>query len=224
MKEEKVKNMFFKKSEKSSKAPPSDLSWTNVEKYLSEKTRGGSAMALIETEKILEAVLKKLQYPGKNNDSRLIPAKEIIANYEDLAGAREVTGQLKEKLNSEISPEEARETLKAYFEAIRFLSQAPKEKIGLFEKINRRVKRFYPNFKKILGTSIFGFFVFFLLIYLLDATKLGQSLVDLLTGISHFIFSWILFTFLLVIGILVIVVSTIFYFERRKEKKITASR
>ncbi|MBU1167916.1 hypothetical protein KKC60_05955 [Patescibacteria group bacterium] len=208
-----------KRKKEDSKEHKKNLSLDLVESYLKEKTRGGSAMALIETEKILGEILERLGYAGKNNDTRLIPAKNIIDNFEELETARLVTKKIETDIDAKVDNEEAKATLSAYWEAIRFLTNSQKEKGGVGSKVGRFFGRKTSLIKKIIKRGLIYFFLFFLIVYILDSTAIGHQAVDFLVRTSHFLFSWILFTFLLVVGILVIVISTIFYFERRKERK-----
>lgn len=212
--------MYLKRKKEKSKKQNSSLSWATVEHYLSEKTDGSSAMALIETEKILGDVLLKLKYQGKNNEIRLSAAKPIIGNFEELQTAREVTRKLKEERDAQISDKEAKKALEIYFESIRFLTRSRHLKNSLFAKISIFVRKKANFFKKIFRNSIITFFLFFFIVFLLDSTKIGKKTVEILVNISHFLFSWILFTFLLLFGILIIIVSTFFYFEKKRKKKV----
>ena len=79
------------------------LSWDQVEEYVNERTKGGAAMSVIETEKIFSEVLKKLKFPGKDTDQRIISAKKVFSNYQALTLARSVYKKLAEETGEEIS-------------------------------------------------------------------------------------------------------------------------
>ncbi|MBU1118429.1 hypothetical protein KKH43_00935 [Patescibacteria group bacterium] len=200
------------------------LDWDTVQAYLNEKTPAGSAMAVIETDKVLDALLEKLGYTGKKTTEKVRAASGVMDNVKELIIARRVTSKLKNDLNAEISEKEAEEVLRVYMDAIRSLTETEKHAhASLKNKVIARVEKSKGKFKKTMTRLIIGFFAFFLLVYILDSTQVGKKAVSGLVSVSHFLFSWILFTFLLVAGVLTIILSTFFYFEKRRKKVIAST-
>lgn len=208
----------MKKKRKKKQNTPKELSWAVVESYLKEETKAGAAMALIETEKILNHILERLQYEGKTVDQKLRSAKKDITNYQDLKTARSVTKKIRESLYTQITPPEAREIMKPYLESIRILAKSKRNNSSFLARVSFKVQDTLPSIKGILKYSIIGFFVFFLAVYLIDTTEFGNTVAQAAVSISHAIFSWVLFTILLVTGATIIGVSTIFYFEKQRKK------
>ena len=196
-----------------------ELSWAKVEEYLNEGTKSGGAMALIETEKIFSAILNKLNFPGKNTDVKVKSIQKIFSNYPKLKLAREIHHKILNESGAEISPEEAKEVLQSYYQAIRDLTESQKKPLGFFGRLWLRIRGAFPNPKIALRNLGVGLLVFFFIVFALDSTSTGRALVRGVTSVSHFIFSWVLFTVLLVIGVGIIVVGSLFFFESRKKKK-----
>jgi hypothetical protein len=206
------------KKRKKQKKTDKQLTWNLVEKYLKEESKSGAAMALFETEKILEHVLDKLQYEGKTCEEKINSAKNDITNFSDLKTARIVTKRLQKELYVTITPPEAREIIKPYLEAIRILTKSERNNASIFTKVKYKILNKAPSLKMIGIYLLLGFFLFFFGIYLVDTTEIGNQIGATLVSISHLLFSWILFTILLVIGITTIGVTTLFYFEKQRKK------
>ncbi len=196
-----------------------ELTWQTVEKYLTEKNSGGSAMALIETEKILTRVFNKLKYPGKNNDQNILLAKKIITRHQDLEIARDTVKKIIQEPSKIIAFEETEKLLEAYYQTIRDLTKNQKQA----RSFSTRLKSYFLWLKRLPKLSwkqlLFNFILFLLVVWFLNRTSLGRFLVDLAVTLANFVFSWFLLTALLVISILVIVIGSIFFFESRKKKE-----
>lgn len=195
------------------------LSWESVEKYLQEKTPAGFIMAIIETEKIFSHILDKLNYPGKNTDEKIENIKQIFSNYKELKLARQTYQKIISEPRIEIRPNETKNILSAYYQAIRDLTRAQRKKKNFIEKAIMRLKQFFPQPQKTLKKIGFALIIFFFTVFLLDSTELGRSLVKTTVSIAHFIFSWVLLTVLLTAGVIIIILGSLFYFESRKRKK-----
>lgn len=206
------------KRRKKQKKTEQQLTWDVVEKYLKEESKSGAAMALVETEKILHHILDRLQYEGKDIDEKLLSAKKDIANYQDLRIARRATKRVTTELYVTITPPEAREIMKPYLEAIRILTKSDRNNSSIFTKIKYTAQSKLPSIKQTIITIFVGLFVFFLGVFLVDSTEAGKTFGEAMINISRVLFSWILFTILLVVGIITIATATIFYFESQRRK------
>lgn len=201
------------------------LSWDQVEDYVNEKDKGGAAMAVIETEKIFSEVLKKLKLPGKDTDQRINSAKKLISNMQSLTLARSVYRKIATEVGAEIEVSDLQEILTAYHEAIRDLTKAQEKKFTAKERFIMFLRHYVPNPTKTLRNALIGLVVFFFIVFVLDSTNIGQAIVSAFTATANFIFSWVLFTVLLIIGVVIIIIGGILYFEsRRKKKRFRAER
>ncbi len=205
---------------KNSRPNQESLSWDQVEKYLQEKTAGGDGMALIETDKIFKGVLTKLGFPGKDTDQQVMVLSFVFSDYDNLANTRRHCKKLKEKIDFDISSEDVKKYLSVYYQAIHDLIVFKKGKVSWWRKIKLYLKLYIPRPKKFSKKFILIIFLFFLSIFVLDSTDFGRIIVDMFVSISHLIFSWVLFVILLIAGIAILVIGTIYYFESRKSKNI----
>ena len=197
------------------------LSWGNVEKCLAENSTSGNALAIIETEKIFSKILNKSDFPGKDINQKILNLKSIISNHKELLRVRKIYTKLIESTSPGFDLEnlDIRKILAIYYKAIENINNFNQAEGNLLKKIKIRLNYFYFLLKSNLKKVSIGTLIFFFLIFILDSTKIGNNIVTLFTAISHFIFSWILFTVLLIGGIIIIIVGSIFYFESRKKKK-----
>jgi len=194
-----------------------ELSWEKVEKYLAEKTAGGDLMSLVETEKIFKQIVENFDLPGDDFERKVQALSFVFSEYEDLKQARSAYKKAIEKANFSVSNYEIKNDLAFYYQAIKDLVDFEKKKISAFKKIKIYLKTFLPKPKVFLKKFVLVFFIFFLLIFLLDATNFGRMIVDLFVSLSHIIFSWVLFVILLIAGIAILVVGTIYYFQGRRK-------
>ncbi|MEW6407347.1 MAG: hypothetical protein AB1465_01520 [Patescibacteria group bacterium] len=198
------------------------LSWQTVEKYLSEKTKSGNILALIETEKIFKKVLEKLNFPGKTISQKIKGLKFVLSDYENFLSAQKIYQRIISDLNFEPEQTKIEEILTYYYKAIEEIVNFQKEKQNIILMLKIKSTVYLPSqprsfLKKFILISV----IFFFIIFVLDNTQIGRALVNLLVKISHFIFSWILFAVLLLFGLAIIIIGALFYFENRKKTKIT---
>lgn len=195
------------------------LSWERVDKYLQEKTDTGAALALIETEKIFGQVLHKLGYPGKNTDQKVESAKPFIRNFKDLKLARDVYKKITNEVSAEISSSDVQSILNAYYQTIRDLTSEAKKNRSIWQKLKLYFRYLIPNPKRFAKKLAIWFLGFFFVVFLLDTTSFGRSIVKFLVVISHFIFSWILWTVLILIGLAIVILGALFFFSKRKRER-----
>ncbi len=198
---------------------PKKLSWEKVDKYLQEKTDTGAALALIETEKIFSLVLSKLGYPGKSTDEKVKSAKPFIKNLKDLKLARNIYKKITDEVNAGISSGDIQSVLNAYYQAIRDLTHEAKKKKNVWQKLKLRLRYLIPRPKRFAKKLAIWFFGFFFIVFLLDTTSFGRGIVEVLVTISHFIFSWILWTVLILLGLAIVILGALFFFSKRKKSR-----
>ncbi|MFH2105039.1 MAG: hypothetical protein ABII72_02265 [Parcubacteria group bacterium] len=201
---------------KDSKNPA--LNWEKVESYVNEKNKGGTAMAIIETEKIFDEVLKRRNFPGKTTDQRVRNARGAFSDYEALQLARDIYKKLALEVSAEIEVIDIKEILSAYHQAIKDLTKIEEKKLTTLDKIVLFFRHYISAPRKLLKRIVLGTILFFFIIFILDSTNAGRSVVSALVKAAHFIFSWVLLTVLLILGVVVIVVTGVLYFESRKKR------
>jgi len=197
------------------------LSWEGVEKCLAENSISGNALAIIETEKIFSKVLDRADFPGRNINQKILSLKSVITNHNELLRVRKIYTKLIESTSPGFDLEnlDIRKILAIYYKAIEDINDFNQTGGNLLKKVKIRSNAFYSSLKNNAKKISIGVLLFFFIIFILDSTKIGNNIATLFITISHFIFSWILFTVLLIGGIIIIIVGSVFYFENRKKKR-----
>ncbi|MFA6296040.1 MAG: hypothetical protein WC663_01685 [Patescibacteria group bacterium] len=192
-----------------------ELSWEKVEKYLSEKTDSGNMMALVETEKLFKEAVSDFDLPGDDLERQISALSFVYTDANELEKTRALCKKIVEKENFTLTKIETIKNLEIYYQAITDLSDYRKKKISAFKKTKLYLQTFLPSPKDFFKKYILIFFIFFLTIFLLDSTSFGRILVDIFVSLSHLIFSWVLFIILLIAGIAILVVGTVYYFQSK---------
>lgn len=198
-----------------------NLTWNRVEKYLSENTESGNALAIIETEKIFQKVIDKLNFPGKSVDQKILSLKAVITNYNEFIRVRKIYQNLLTETDFSLEKIDVKKILSIYYRAIEDITKYHTENKSIIKKLKIYFNTYIPSPKSLIKNIGLSIIAFFFVIFVLDSTDFGHSLVGSLITISHFIFSWVLFTVLLVGGIIIIIIGSFFYLESRKKKKST---
>ncbi|MBU1178053.1 hypothetical protein KJ903_02435 [Patescibacteria group bacterium] len=208
--------MEKRKEEKILKQPT--LNWEKVEAYVNEKDKGGAAMAVIETEKIFDEVLKRRNFPGKTTDQRIHNARGVFSDYEALQLARDVYKKLSLEVAADIKITDIKEILSAYHQAVKDLTKIEEKELSFFDKIILFFRHYINAPRKLLKRAALGTISFFFIIFILDSTSAGRWVVSALVKTSHILFGWVLLTLLLILGVVIIVVGGVLYFESRKKR------
>ncbi len=187
--------------------------WANVEEALKEGTASGYKMAIIEADKILNFLLKKKRYPGGNIREKLLLAKPEISNFDNLKKAIKIKESLLNDLEFNFNSLDCEETLSIYKETCQDLFQSISSKnwLLIFAPLLRWRK------KSGYGKKIFKYFLTVVLfIWFLFGTSVGQSIGKGVVAFFNFLFNWFLIILSLAIGVLLVVVLSFIYFEKRK--------
>ena len=78
------------------------IDWTTIKDYQGEGTLSGLCMALAESDKLLDYILKNQHYRGKNIYGRIREAKSRFSNLNQLATALETKESIFEQYNKEV--------------------------------------------------------------------------------------------------------------------------
>lgn len=191
-------------------------SWQNIEKYLKEKTASGNMMALLEAEKLFKQTMADFDLPGDDIERQIKALNFVFTGISELEKTRSLSRKIISKANFSISSVETIRNLEIYYQAIEDLESFKKKKLTGLKKLRLYSKTFLPAPKILFRKFILIFFIFFLLIFLLDSTSFGRMLVDFFVTLSHVIFSWVLFVVLLIAGIAILVIGTIYYVQRKR--------
>ncbi len=197
-----------------------EINWGIVQEALDEGTISGYKMAVIEAGKILEDLLKQKGYPGRTIKDRVLNARDYFHNLEGLLKANEIRQKLVDKVEYQLTSIQVEDAITAYRQAVVDLTSDEKASLSLFKKTRLSLKYYIPSRKKALTLILGGFFLFLLLVLILADTSFGRDFIQGVVGMTHFIFSWIMIIVLMVVGMGVIVIGSLFYFERRNTTRI----
>ena len=194
------------------------LDWSRIEKYYDLGNTAGFVLSMLESEKLLQQILREKKIPGKDVDEQLEIARPHISSPQTLSAARSIIKQLLDlELPKQIPQESAEQILKTYYTAINQLSQAENSAIR-----KQRWQYFYKNAKSRLGQAIIYLVITVIFITLISAfltdTKLGQDTAFVITKVSRLLLYRALpFT----LGLLIIL-SILMGFSLHRRKKSNA--
>ena len=95
--------------------------WEKIKKKLSSKKEADWKLGIVEGARIVEDVLLKMGYKGRNIREKLEAATKVqIPNIEELSAAAEIHGNIVSNPDYRITREKAREVIKAFEEFLRY--------------------------------------------------------------------------------------------------------
>ncbi len=194
------------------------IDWQPVEKLLAENTNAGNLLAILEAEKIFQEVLhsKGVSRRSKSQEN-LNFIKDIFSNYQGLQDARLVMQKILEVPSLKIDEEKTKEILTNYYQAVTDLQEA--EKISFYSRFSMEWKKWLKDWKKKLYIILGVIMAFFLVVLLLDRTSWGQNFTQLVVAIAEFIYFKLLIIVGIVIGVIIIIFGTIYYWESKQKKE-----
>ncbi len=193
------------------------IDWTTIKDYQGEGTLSGLCMALAESDKLLDYILKNQHYRGKNIYERIREAKSRFSDLNQLATALETKESIFEQYNKEVSKEDIRKAIKYYRQAILDLTESDKPDVGLGGKISSWFSYYFLFKPGVFKRVVFWFVFAVLLLFIFDITNPGQRLVHFFTNLVGAASGWLV-TLGIFFGVLIIIViGVIIYFEKRKK-------
>lgn len=194
------------------------INWSNVQKALKERTFSGYKIAVIETNKILDNLLKSKKYPGKTPRQRLKNAWPVFSEPDKLIYSRKMYSKILFENNFDLSSKDTREIISIYWQAMTDLLDLKQTRITKIEKIKLFVKRHFPSPSKTTKKALIGSLIFLLLVLFLVDTSIGQGLTKLIIIIVHFIAFKIIPFLLLFAAISGIIIGLIYLIKKRKKR------
>lgn len=191
--------------------------WERIRKELSKGEMSADKVAVLEAEKLLRKALEEKGLPGKDAEDRIRSYTGLFRNPDKLKYSRAMHRKIIEKAGFDISPEDAQEIIKGYYEAIVDIANADlkalpfKDKLGLFLK--RNFNGFPRNIKKIflavIAVSIFTF--------ILTETESGRSISAYLVDINNYFFYRIIPALLILIVLAAMLIGALYAYRGRKK-------
>ena len=190
--------------------------WQLVEKLLNEGTVSGYKIAVIETEKILQAVLNDKNFPGKDISAQIENARMILENFDKLNYSRAMFNKIIKESDFDISSEDTKEIIAGYYKAISDIIKMDSKDIELKEKVNLLLQRYFYNFPVRIRNGFILVFLFLLAVFLSTETATGKSIAEMVSELSQFIFYKLIPMILAVVVIGSIIVGGLYYWKNKK--------
>lgn len=194
------------------------IDWSVIKTYQDEGSISGLLMALLESDKLLNFMLSDMGYPGPTIYHKIKSAKERFTNLPGLIKALEIKERVFSRYEEKVTAREVELAIKEYKQAIIDLSSnSDVSPPNLWERMKAYIDYNYVSQPKNLKNLIIYFLVFFVLIFVLDNTHLGQTIIhSIATYLARFI-SVIIVVVLIILVIFIGIVGFIVFLERRKE-------
>ena len=176
------------------------IDWSVIKTYQEEGTISGLLMALLESDKLLNFMLSDMGYPGPTIYHKIKSAKERFTNLPGLIKALEIKERVFSRYEEKVTAREVELAIKEYKQAIIDLSSTSD-----------------VSPPKNLKNLIIYCLLFFVVIFVLDGTHLGQTIIhSIATYLAKFVSVIIVFA-LIILAIFIAIVGFIVFLERRKE-------
>ncbi|MFH0852018.1 MAG: hypothetical protein V1845_00190 [bacterium] len=163
-----------------------NLNWSAVEKALAEGTFSGYKIGILETEKVFDGFLAAKKIPGLTIDAKIKYVADFLSRAEQLRYARQMYKKILEQPHFEISREETKQVVSAYWQAMLDLEEAL-QTLSAWQKMNLRLRYFYAQVIrkiKIIGAALAGFILFILFF---NDTILGKKIIINIGKSVHFL-------------------------------------
>lgn len=187
--------------------------WSQIEKYYDQGNTAGFMAAILASEKLLRAVLKEKNYPGKTWEEKILLAKPYLSAPQMLDQSRALTKQiLNLNLPNTITQNAVEQVLKSYFTAITELANLESFTVskGRFRWHGQRFQRAFGKlflYLLALAMALIGGAWF------LTKTSAGKSINVQLINASDFLIYKALPIFL--IAVVLIIAVTAFVIHRK---------
>ena len=162
--------------------------WQLVEKLLNEGTASGYKIAVVETEKILQAVLNDKNFPGKDISAQIENARMVLENFDKLNYSRAMFNKIIKESDFDISAEDTKEIIAGYYKAISDIIKMDSRDVELKEKVNLFLQKHFYNFPVRIRNGFILVFIFLLAVFVSTETATGQSIAGMISELSQFVF------------------------------------
>ena len=190
--------------------------WQLIENLLNEGTMSGYKIAVIETEKILKTVLDDKNFPGKDIHMQIENARVVLENFDKLNYSRAMYNKIIEESAFDISSEDTKEIIAGYYKAISDIIKIDSKDIEFKEKINLFLQKYFYNFPSKIRNGFILVFLFLLAVFISTETSTGQSIAEVTSEFSRFVFYKLIPTILAIAILGGIVVGGLYYWKRKK--------
>lgn len=195
------------------------IDWSVIKTYQEEGNISGLLMALLESDKLLNFMLSDMGYPGPTIYHKIKNAKERFTNLPGLMSGLEIKERVFSRYEEKVTTREVELAIKEYKQAIIDLSSdTDVSPPTLIERAKAYIDYHYVSQPKNLKNLIIYFLSLFVLVFVLDSTHIGETIIKSVSFYLARFVSWIIVVFLIIFALFVIIVGFIVFLERRKEE------
>ncbi|MFA5270060.1 MAG: hypothetical protein WC400_00335 [Patescibacteria group bacterium] len=189
--------------------------WERIERLLAMKHHLAYAMAVIEADKLFREVLGIVSF-GETMHEAIQNVSGQLSNLKGVLESHKVYEDIVEVPGFVIDRKTAEQATAVYLQAILDLMGRDFEARGWWQKFINEWVYFGESHPQMLRGLLVGILVFLVGVWFLADTALGQWLVDLAVGFTHFVLSWVWWLILLLVITLGVVAVSWFFLERRR--------
>lgn len=193
------------------------LNWSAVEKALAEGTYSGYKVGILETEKLLEEMLKNKQIPGNTTERKIKYIERFLSLPDKLDYSRHTYERVVNEPHFEISREETKQIISGYWQAMLDIEEAVAA-LSLWEKLALRSRYLTAIFLRNTSRIILGILAASGVIWLLAETAWGKKIAGWIIIANHFfIFKFLFWTIIILVALLLL--GGIMYFLTRRKRR-----
>ncbi|HEY8108521.1 MAG TPA: hypothetical protein VIF43_00715 [Patescibacteria group bacterium] len=190
------------------------IDWTSVEEAEKENTASSYKLALLEAAKLFEGRMSDERIPGRTPAERLEAVKLHLTRPADVTKAYAFVERLRHGSTGALTKARAKDYVQAFRQGVADLNDLTRQRdsFGAQAKLYWGLVRARQRW---LIRALVGLGGFFLLVLFLDGTGIGRGIVDGIVSLVHGFFSWIAVLLAALAAVLLAVIGTAVYLDRR---------
>jgi len=193
------------------------LNWSAAEKALAEGTFSGYKIGILETEKLLEELLKTKQIPGGSAERKIKYIQRFLSLPDKLDYSRHVYQRIINEPHFEIARDETKHIISGYWQAMLDIEEAVTS-LSMREKISLRAKYILAVVIKNTRNVVLGVLAASAVIWFLAETNIGKKITGGIIIANHFfIFKFLFWTIIILITLFII--GGILYFVTKRKRR-----
>ncbi len=190
--------------------------WNRIERLLVQSSPSATNMAIVEADKLFREILGIISF-GDTVHEAIQNASDMFSNMKGLMESRRVYEDIVEVPGFFVDKKSAKNVTAIYLQAVLDMMGKDYKEKSTWHKFANELVYFGESNPSILRNILIGILASLLIIWFLSDTTLGQWLVSLAVGLTHFILNWVWWLVLLLMVILVIALVSWLFFEGRKK-------
>ncbi|MBU1092690.1 hypothetical protein KJ836_03405 [Patescibacteria group bacterium] len=189
--------------------------WDRIEKLLIQKNKPALNMAVIEADKLFREVLGIISFGDTVNEA-VQNSSNLFSNLKGLLEVRKVYEDIVEVPGFFVDQKTAKDATAIYLRAILDMMGKDYQPKGTFHAIFNELAYFSETRPYLLRKIFLGVLIFLVGVWFLADTALGQVVVGVAVGLTHFVLNWVWWLVVILSAIFLIVLLSWLFFERRK--------